>query len=81
VTRVFWDTNLFVYLFQGGEFAGRVRQIRSRMLERWDQLLTSALTLAELLVKPREKSDSAVRDHDKEQFSSTQARRVARADR
>jgi predicted nucleic acid-binding protein len=64
VTRVFWDTNLFVYLFEGGEFAGRVRQIRSRMLERGDQLLTSALTLGELLVKPREKSDSAVRDHD-----------------
>jgi len=64
VTRVFWDTNLFVYLFEGGTFAPRVRQVRTRMLERGDQLLTSALTLGELLVKPREKGEVAVRDHD-----------------
>ena len=37
MTRVFWDTNLFVYLFAGGEFSARVRQVRSRMLERGDQ--------------------------------------------
>src|SRR5436189_1321714 len=42
--------NLFVYLFERGEFASRVRQVRSRMLARGDQLLTSALTLGELLV-------------------------------
>ena len=64
MTRVFWDTNLFVYLFEGGEFAARVRQVRSRMLDRGDQLLTSALTLGELLVKPREKGEAAVRDHE-----------------
>jgi predicted nucleic acid-binding protein len=64
VTRVFWDTNLFVYLFEGGRFAARVRQVRARMLERNDQLVTSALTLGELLVKPREQGEAAVRDHD-----------------
>jgi predicted nucleic acid-binding protein len=64
VTRVFWDTNLFVYLFEGGEFAARVRQVRLRMLERGDQLLTSALTLGELLVKPGETGEAAVRDHE-----------------
>jgi len=64
VTRVFWDTNLFVYLFEGGEFAARVRQLRARMLERGDQLLTSVLTLGELLVKPLEKGEAAVRDHE-----------------
>jgi predicted nucleic acid-binding protein len=64
VTRVFWDTNLFVYLFEGGEFAARVRQVRSRMLHRGDQLLTSALTLGELLVRPLEKGQEAVRDHE-----------------
>jgi predicted nucleic acid-binding protein len=64
VTRVFWDTNLFVYLFEGGAFSARIREIRSRMLERGDQLVTSALTLGELLVKPLEKGDAAVRDHD-----------------
>jgi predicted nucleic acid-binding protein len=64
VTRVFWDTNLFVYLLEGGEFAARVREVRSHMLERGDRLLTSALTLGELLVKPHEKGAAAVRDHE-----------------
>jgi predicted nucleic acid-binding protein len=64
MTRVFWDTNLFVYLFEGGEFASRVKQLRLRMLDRGDQLVTSALTLGELLVKPFEKGEAAVRDHD-----------------
>jgi predicted nucleic acid-binding protein len=35
------------------------------MLARGDQLLTSALTLGELLVKPREKGEEAVRDHER----------------
>lgn len=64
MTRVFWDTNLFVYLFEGGQFAPRVRQVRSMMLERGDQLFTSALTLGELLVKPREQGDAVLRDHE-----------------
>jgi predicted nucleic acid-binding protein len=63
MTRVFWDTNLFVYLLEGGAHAARVKEIRSRMLARGDQLVTSALTLGELLVKPRETSDAAARDH------------------
>jgi len=64
MTRVFWDTNLFVYLFEGGAFAARVRQVRARMLERGDQLVTSALTLGELLVRPRERGEEVVRDHE-----------------
>jgi predicted nucleic acid-binding protein len=65
VTRVFWDTNVFVYLLEGGGLAARVAEVRSRMLERGDRLLTSALTLGELLVKPGERSESAVADHDR----------------
>ena len=64
MTRVFWDTNLFVYLLEGGAFAARVRQVRSGMLDRGDQLLTSALALSELLVKPREKGEAVLRDHE-----------------
>lgn len=71
MTRVFWDTNLFVYLFEGGQFAARVRQVRSRMLDRGDQLLTSALTVGELLVRPLEESEAALRDHE------TTIRRIA----
>lgn len=64
MTRVFWDTNLFVYLLEGGEFAARVTEVRSRMLDRGDQLLTSALTLGELLVKPLEEGEATLRDHE-----------------
>lgn len=63
MTRVFWDTNLFVYLLEGGPEAARVKHVRSRMLARGDQLVTSALTVGELLVKPRETSEAAAQDH------------------
>jgi predicted nucleic acid-binding protein len=56
MSRIFWDTNLFIYLFEEyGTLSERVRAIRQKMLERGDQLLTSTLTLGELLVKPMEK--------------------------
>ena len=55
MSRIFWDTNLFVYFFEGRGFAARrVRVLRRRMTERGDELLTSALTLGEILVKPVE---------------------------
>lgn len=63
MTRVFWDTNLFIYLLEGGPFAARVRALRERMQKRNDQLCTSALTLGELLVKPHAAGGDAVRDH------------------
>ena len=53
MSRVFWDTNLFIYLFEGsGAMSQRVVQLRERMRSRGDQLITSALTLGEVLVKP-----------------------------
>ncbi len=59
MSRVFWDTNLFIYLFEDyGSLSKTVAQMRSRMLERQDQLLTSTLTLGEILVKPTERQDT-----------------------
>jgi predicted nucleic acid-binding protein len=59
MSRVFWDTNLFIYLFEDyGVLSKAVGQLRSKMLDRGDQLLTSTLTLGEILVKPSEKNDS-----------------------
>ena len=55
MSRIFWDTNLYIYLFEGyGELSKRTTELRARMLARGDQLLTSTLTLGELLVKPME---------------------------
>lgn len=61
VSRVFWDTNLFIYLIEdAGTLSERVAQLRERMLARGDQLYTSSLTLGEVLVKPREAGDQAL---------------------
>jgi predicted nucleic acid-binding protein len=61
VSRVFWDTNLFIYLFEGrSPFRERVVALRKAMLERGDQLVTSTLTLGEVLVKPMEIGDAAL---------------------
>ncbi len=58
MSRVFWDTNLFIYLLEGqGSLAKRVTALRQSMLSRGDQLITSALTLGEVLVKPLERGD------------------------
>ncbi len=55
VSRIVWDTNLFIYLIEDhGELSERVAQLRNRMIERSDDLYTSALTLGEILVKPIE---------------------------
>jgi len=55
VSRIFWDTNLFIYLLEGeGEPANNVTALLSRIKERGDQLYSSVLTLGEVLVKPLE---------------------------
>lgn len=61
MSRVFWDTNLFIYLFEDfGRLGRRVRDLRRAMLARGDQLLTSTLTLGEVLVKPVKQGDETL---------------------
>jgi predicted nucleic acid-binding protein len=51
--RIFFDTNLFIYMFEGQEpYRSRMLEIRKRMMDRSDRLVTSAMTLGEVLVKP-----------------------------
>ncbi len=55
MARIFWDTNLFIYLLEGsGEHLRLVKPLLERMSERRDELLTSTLSLGEVLVKPLE---------------------------
>lgn len=59
MSRIFWDTNLFIYLWEDfGKLSNQVLTLRNRMLTRGDELLTSAITLGEILVKPIQKHDS-----------------------
>lgn len=72
MSRVFWDTNLFIYLFEGeGELSQTTAALRGRMLARGDQLLTSTLTLGEILVKPMEDGDTALCRQYEETIATT----------
>jgi predicted nucleic acid-binding protein len=53
VSRIYWDTMLFVYWFEGhAEYSDRVQKIFTRMKERRDTLCTSIFTLGEVLTGP-----------------------------
>jgi len=50
VSRIYWDTMLFIYWLEDHpQFAKRVGTIRTRMEERQDQLITGAFTFGEVL--------------------------------
>src|SRR6266852_6908601 len=72
MSRVFWDTNLFIYLFESSSaLSKQVASLRSRMLVRGDQLLTSAMTLGEVLVKPVQSGDSKTADYYQKLITTT----------
>lgn len=59
MARVFWDTNLFIYLFEkNAEWSPRVMELRRRMLARGDELLTSYLTVGEAVTKPKQMNNT-----------------------
>ena len=60
MSRVFWDSNLFIYFLEGNdERSVATKELRKNMLDRGDQLLTSTLTLGEILVKPTTLGDQS----------------------
>lgn len=59
MSRIFWDTNLFIYLLEPNEqFSAITKNLRIKMLTRGDQLLTSTITLGEVLIKPTQAGDA-----------------------
>lgn len=61
MSRIFWDTNIFIYLLEDyGPLSQRVIKLHESMAARGDELVTSTLTLGEVLVKPLEKGDAAL---------------------
>jgi len=67
VSRIFWDTNVFIYLFEENPSHGEeVASMRKRMLARKDDLLTSWMTVAEIQIQPRKegKDDLCARYRD-----------------
>ena len=53
MSRVFLDSNIFIYHFEDpGVLGNRATHILSRLAHRGDVVMTSTLTLGEVLVKP-----------------------------
>ena len=72
MSRIFWDTNLFVYLFEDYKtLSKKTGELRTRMLARGDQLLTSTLTIGEVLVKPIERGATDVCQQYEKAITST----------
>jgi uncharacterized protein len=60
MSRVFWDSNLFIYLFEEHPvYSPGVQSLLARMSTRGDQLFTSVLSVGEILAKPYELGDIA----------------------
>ena len=72
MSKVFFDTNLFIYMFEGLEpYRSRVLEIRKRMIDRGDQIVTSAMTLGEVLVKPTKLGQTSLIDEYDRAIRST----------
>jgi predicted nucleic acid-binding protein len=74
VSKIFFDTNIFIYMFEGLEpFRSQTLNIRRRMIERGDIIVTSTMTLGELLVKPTKLGQaSLIEQYDRAIRSTTQ---------
>jgi predicted nucleic acid-binding protein len=71
MAKVFWDTNLFIYLLEGeNQLSLSVQNLRRRMLQRNDRLYTSAMTVGEILVKPLASGNARLADRYRTFFSS-----------
>ena len=74
MSKVFFDTNVFIYMFEGLEpNRSRTLAIRKRMLDRGDRAVTSAMTLGEVLVRPTKLGQtSLIEQYDRAIRSTTQ---------
>lgn len=71
MARVYWDTNLFIYLLEGkGALNQRVKEIRRGLLARSDQY-TGSITVGEVLVGPVMKGHDDVEEQYLEFFRSS----------
>ncbi len=72
MSRIFWDTMLFVYLFEGNvDFEKPTAELRRKMVARGDQLLTSTMTLAEVQVGPRKANNIALAEQYRDVIRQT----------
>lgn len=61
MSRIFLDTNFFIYLVEGsGARAARAKQLLRAFSARRDEVLTSVMSMGEMLVLPLRSDDQAL---------------------
>lgn len=72
MSRIYWDTMLFVYWLEDHpRHSARVGEIHEKMRMRGDALCTSAFTLGEVLTGPYKQGNQAVAEQVKGFFASS----------
>ena len=78
MSRIFLDTNVFVYFLEDqGHRGKRATEIFNEISLRGDEVLTSTLTLGEILVKPLEANDVALANKYRKAFRGPTVRMIA----
>ena len=67
--RIFWDTNLFVYLWEGSVRTRQVETLINWQHQQEAELVTSTLTIGELLVHPLRQNREDLADRYLASFS------------
>lgn len=71
MTRVYWDSMLFIYMLEGNPtFGPKVRKILHQTVNRGDTLSTSVFTLGEILTGPQRRGSVSGVDAVKKYFLS-----------
>jgi uncharacterized protein len=71
VTRIYWDSMLFIYMLEGHPIFGpKVHNILSRIMSRGDALSTSVFSIGEILTGPRRRGSISGADAVKQYFRS-----------
>ena len=71
MSRVFLDTNIFIYLIEDeGELGRKSMELIERLTARRDLVYTSTLTLGEVLTQPLSKGDTRLADLYEEKLGS-----------
>jgi len=74
VSRIYWDTMLFIYWLEDHpEFAKRVGAIHSRMEQRGDELITGTFTFGEVLAGVYRKGGPQLADESRRMLRSVVA--------
>ncbi len=71
MTRIYWDSMLFIYLLEGNPIFGpKVHKILNRIVSRGDALSTSVFSIGEILTGPRRRGSTSGVDAVKQYFLS-----------